>query len=194
MFKKIIITLSMMLYSTILMAETEGWYINASIGIGNKDNPSAVEQEIASMEGIYGEDRVTVALDVGLYWPVYDDSIVIGLVSNATIDSVQSGVGNEVIAHDLEYLGLSAMKFLQGPVGHGAFVRVDYGSADAKYRYSNNSSVVNDGSGTAALIGLGYSKLLSGNRTRMIFSLNAISSTIDDRDFNTTQFMVGFMW
>lgn len=190
----ILITLSALLYSTVSVAETEDWYFNANIGIANKQNPNSVEQEISSAESSYGVTRVTVAVDFGFYWPVYDESIVLGVVSNTSVDSVQSGIGNEVITHDLDYLGLSAMKFLQGTVGHGLFVRADLGSANAKYRYSNSSVVVNDGSGSATLVGLGYSMPLSGDRTRLIFSLNTVFSTIDDREFKSTQLMIGFMW
>lgn len=190
----ILIALSIMLFPTVSVAESEDWYFNASIGLANKQNPDSVEQTISSAENTYGVSRVTISIDFGFYWPVFDELMLLGVVSNSSVDSVQINAGNEVITHDLEYLGISAIKFWGDTIGQGLFVRGDLGSATAKYRYSNNSYVVNDGSGSAALIGVGYSMPLSGNKTRLIFSLNTVFSSIEDREFNSSEFMIGFMW
>lgn len=190
----ILIAVLTMFFSTTSVAESEDWYVNASIGVANKGNPDLVEQILSSAENTYGVSRVTIAIDLGFYWPVFDESMLLGVVSNSSVDSVQSSPGNEVVTHDLEYVGISAIKFMGETIGQGLFVRGDLGSASAKYRYSNNSYSVNDGSGSATLIGVGYSKPLSGNKTRLIFSLNSVFSSIDDRKFNSNELMIGFMW
>jgi len=190
----ILIILSVLLYSSVSQAETESWYFNASIGLANKHNPYSVEQVISSAENTYGVSRVSISVDYGFYWPVFSESLILGVVSNASVDSVQDNNFNEVVAHDLKYRGISVIKFIENTVGEGLFVRGDVGQASAKYRYSGNAFEAGDGSGSATLIGVGYGKPLTGNRTRIIFSFNTIRSSIDSREFNSNQFMAGVMW
>lgn len=182
------------LFSANSVAETESWYFNASIGLSNTQYPDSGEQVIITAENNNGVTRVSPALDVGFYWPFFNDSILLGAVLNASIDSVQTGGGNEVVAHDLDYTGISAIKFFSDSIGKGFFVRGDYGSATSTYRFSNNLYEVDNGSGSAVLIGAGYGKPLSGDKARLIFSFNTITSTINDRDFSSNQLTIGLMW
>jgi len=191
---KLSITLLTLVFSTVLQAETESWYLNASIGFSNKDNPAAVEQVLSSAENNYDTNRVGAAFDIGIYWPVFGDSFLLGVVANASIDSVQDNNFNEILSHDLEYVGVSVIKYIGETFGKGIFVRGDIGDASAKYRYTNNGYEVDDGSGSATLIGIGYSKPIFGNRTRLNFSLNVISSNIENREYSSNQLMFGFMW
>lgn len=188
------IVLSILLFSTNSVAETEGWYFNASVGLADKKNPGSVEQVISSAENSNGTERVTACIDFGFYWPVYKESVLLGIVSNASFDSVQDTNFNEVVAHDLKYTGISAIVFLDESIGKGVFIRYDSGNASAEYRYSNNSFIVDDGSGKARLIGIGNSVPLKGNKTRVIVSLNSISVSIGNREFISNQVMMGFMW
>lgn len=182
------------LFSTNSLAETESWYVNASIGLSNTQYPGTDEQVLISAENNSGVSRVSPAVDVGIYWPFFDDSILLGAVINASVDSIQSNAWNEVVAHDLDYSGISVIKFLGDSIGKGFFMRGDYGSAASTYRFSNNNYEIDNGSGSAVLIGVGFSMPFSDDRTRLIFSFNSISSAIEDRDFSSNQLTIGLMW
>ncbi|MDH5394079.1 MAG: hypothetical protein OEY11_12895 [Gammaproteobacteria bacterium] len=191
--KTILVSLLTLLLSTNLAAEPEDWYFNASIGVADKQNPDSVEQAIVAEEDYYGVSRVTVAIDVGFYWPVFNTSMLLGVVKNISSDSVRSVSGSGIISHTIDYNGLSAIYFFRETIGDGFFIRGDAGSAAAEYQFYEIFRV-GDGSGSSRLIGVGYSKALYGNKTRLIFSLNSVRSVIEDREFNTNQLMMGFMW
>lgn len=192
MFKKILVT-SLLLFAANVHCEPEDWYFIASIGGANNKNPDDVEQVISDAEDIFQTDRVSLGVDLGFYWPVSDDTFLLGVVSNVSAESVHDAIDTNIITHHASHVGISAINFVGPEVGKGLFFRGDLGAARSEYTFLNNNYLVENGTGSAILLGAGYSIAVSGE-SRVIFSLNFIKRTIGDREFTSSQFTIGGMW
>lgn len=193
MFKIIVASVLISFFSTNASAETEDWYFVFNLGPASNSNPASVENVITSFENTYGTSRFSLSTDIGLYWPVYDSSILVGVVSNSSSDSVSNFNGANVVTHSASHVGVSAIKYLTSSVGDGLFVRADLGAARSDYTLFNNTFGVENGTGTAVLIGAGYSLPMS-SESRLVFSLNLVSRTINNEVHSSTQFMIGGLW
>ncbi|MDH5424727.1 MAG: hypothetical protein OEY29_07040 [Gammaproteobacteria bacterium] len=193
MFKIILASVLISLFSTSTSAEPEDWYMTFNLGPANNTNPASVENVIVSSENTYATSRLSLAAEIGLYWPVYDSSTLVGVVSNSSSDSVSNYYGANIVTHSASHVGISAIKYLTASVGDGLFVRADLGSARSVYTLFNNTFGVENGTGTAVLVGAGYSLPVS-SESRLVFSLNFVNRTINNEVHSSTQFMIGGLW
>jgi len=188
------------LFTTILMfisvdayADIENWYFTLNAGGADITNPSDVETVISNAENTYGTDRASVSVDFGFYWPILDNSLLLGLAGNNSADSVNTQLGTNVIRHSAILTGVSVIKYLSPEIGNGIFFRGDIGSASSRYTLLNNTFALENGSGSGILLGVGYGFKVS-NESRLVLSLNTINIMINGDEYSSTQFMIGGLW
>ena len=181
------------LFSTKAFCDIEDWYFTLSAGFANNNNPSDVEQVISSAENSSGKSRLSISTELGVYWPVFSDSVMLGLVSSNSSDHVSDSNNVGLVTHRVSHITISAIKYIDSPIGKGFFLRGDLGSANSEYVLFNDTFTVDNGSGSSVLVGAGYSKEIS-NESRLIFSFNIVNSMIEGQEHSTSQIMVGGLW
>jgi hypothetical protein len=175
-------------------AAVEQWYAYLGFGLSNVNYPGDLDRVFDEAEDLPGVTRTTICLDLlGFYWPVADNTVMVGGVINAVGDMLE-GNGATISLNQYTY-SVSAMKFFGREIGEGFFIRGDIGVAKLVLSVDGNGYDENEvsESGTGFLLGGGYGFPLSEG-ARLLVGANVAYRSIEDEAVSTTSASIGLLW
>jgi hypothetical protein len=157
------------------LAKEQSVYFNLGLSGADATYPDEIEKMLDLVDALPGVDRMTVGVDLGLYFPVQTGSLF-GVSLSGMGDRFE--VNSEHVQLNQYLIGASYRHYIGKVVGKGFFLRGDAGMARMVLDESGEETETSDW-GYGFLVGGGYSFQISGGTW---FSLNAdfTSKTIDD--------------
>lgn len=167
-------------------SNAESWYLKAGLGYAKVSYPGDVQDALDTLKNL-GASSTSVAVDVGVYWPLNNQTLL-GININ--------GVGDKYSLQGYELQVNSYLYALSGiynfnKIRDGFFVRGDIGLAKASittnYGFEGSSDT-----GYGLGLGLGYSWEFDGwgISPEVLYT----SYTIEDETYSSSQFLINFMF
>lgn len=177
------------LVSSAMAAENklESWYTYWGIGWAGHSYTDDTFEQLQDQQGL---DHVELGLDLlGFYWPVGENTIIGGIL-NGTVDVYSVGSLSTAVTSSL--LSFTTMRFLNGRIGQGPFIRGDIGLARASVRteIGDVSATETSDAGLGFLLGGGYGLPVSAG-TRLLLNLNYSVRRIEGESFKIFQISLG---
>jgi opacity protein-like surface antigen len=133
----------------------ESWYWTFGLGYSMPSYPSVISTQLDSLKAS-GFSRTPLALDLGFYWPIADQKLIIGPSIHGSSDVYSKGTSDFRFTQTGLYF--SAMYTVGKEPGSGLIFRGDVGLASLSVSANGNGTSVsaNSNSGIGLNAGVGY--------------------------------------
>ena len=177
--------------------EDENYYFRAGVGYPIVDYSSAIIAEIDVIKSEGGHRDLLAYLDIGLYWPKFSRSHLIGVAVTGFFDTYKGDGWTSTM--NFAQIGPSMQFFLTPGIGDGPYLRLDPGMV---MQWSDTEISTDDGTlrfqtrqnvGFGLLAGCGYAIPISAG-TRLTIDASYTLRNTGDWDATTLQFGAGMLW